>query len=415
MKRVLLLSRGDSSVFTDLAGHRVLTSLNAEIVVLSDRADAASFEGLRNVVVEAVRWDKFDDDQAMLEITSRHHAVAPFDAILTLNEGLVSKAAYLREALGVSGMLPAVADGFRDKVLMKARVAAAGVRVPRHGPADARDLAGEILSGQGRLVLKPRAEYGSRGVAFISDLAGYDAWVETLGCSTRRASIDDYQMEEFVDGTLYHVNGLVIDGALSHIAIAPYLPGRANIDFTAGTSFVSAMLEPGALHDELAEMAQKSVSGLGMARGVIHLEAFASAGKPAVFCEVAARTGGGGITWMIEAQYGWHFPLAALQIEIGQTPAPVAQPQLRHTAGLIGLRHARGGIVKAAPSEASFQEPWILRKQVNVAPGHFRASCAHCTDFIGLFILHSDGIEDFERKAALIEERFYHGLELTAI
>ncbi|NVN09785.1 ATP-grasp domain-containing protein [Nguyenibacter vanlangensis] len=415
MKRIALLTREEGPAFTDLAGHRVIASLNADIVVLAARGDASSFKGLRNVTVEVVRWDVFDDESALLEIVSRHHAIAPFDAILTLNELLVGRAASLRAALGVPGMTPSVAEGFRDKILMKERVSAAGVAVPRHGPATSRELAEEILKAHGRLVLKPRAECGSRGVVFCRDMAAYDAWVEEFASSKRGASIDQYELEEFVDGTLYHVNGLVIGGTLSHIAIAPYLPGRANIDFTAGTPFVSAMLEPGALHDELAELAQKSVTGLGMERGVIHLEAFAPAGKPAVFCEVAARTGGGGIIWMIEAQYGWHLPLAALQVELGNAPAPVMQAGHTFTAGLIGLRHARGGIVSAAPSEASFQDPWILRKQVNVAQGQFRASCAHCTDFIGLFILQSDGIDDFEQKAALIEERFYEKLELTAL
>src|SRR5947208_2109501 len=53
------------------------------------------------------------------------------DRILANWEPLVMVAARLRERLGVPGMSVDAVRGFRDKQLMKERVAAAGLRVPK--------------------------------------------------------------------------------------------------------------------------------------------------------------------------------------------------------------------------------------------------------------------------------------------
>jgi biotin carboxylase len=71
-----------------------------------------------------------DEDDATRRICEAARRIAP-DRVECLWEPCVVLAARVREELGVAGMGPRAAIGFRDKPIMKQRVLAAGLRVPR--------------------------------------------------------------------------------------------------------------------------------------------------------------------------------------------------------------------------------------------------------------------------------------------
>ena len=71
------------------------------------------------------------EDAVIREVTS-HWGGMTFDRVICLWEPGVVLAARLRAALGVSGLSVDDAIAFRNKDIMKARVAAAGIRTPRH-------------------------------------------------------------------------------------------------------------------------------------------------------------------------------------------------------------------------------------------------------------------------------------------
>src|SRR5688572_16771082 len=88
-----------------------------------------------------------DDD----DVVARVHAWMrgrEVDRVLANWEVMVLSAARLRERFGVPGMSVDAVLGFRDKQLMKDRVAAAGLRVPRAArvrtATDARDAAARL-------------------------------------------------------------------------------------------------------------------------------------------------------------------------------------------------------------------------------------------------------------------------------
>jgi len=71
----------------------------------------------------------FQEDDALRRIVAVARTLG-IDRVECLWEPCIVLAARVREALGLPGMQPDVAIGFRDKPIMKQRVAAAGLRVP---------------------------------------------------------------------------------------------------------------------------------------------------------------------------------------------------------------------------------------------------------------------------------------------
>lgn len=409
MTRLLLLARGDHRSFRHLDGRPITDDLPFAVTVLADRECAKAFapDGDR-LRLELVRWS---EPAAVERAAAALHAETPFVGVAALDETLITLAGAIRERLGLAGMDEAQTERFRDKRLMKEVVGAAGVRVPEHARCENRAAVEAVLARHDRIVVKPFDGLGSRGVEFIDDLAGLDAWY----AATRDPRA--FQAEEYVEGTLYHVNAVVLDGRAVLTASAPYLPGMANIDFATGAPFVSVLLEPCALRDRLTTHSDAVIAALGMANGVTHLECFVTASDEIIFCEIGARPGGGGIVYMIELQHDVHFGRALMFLEAGMgnlLPIP-DQADRPGVAGLIGFRWPTSGFVRGIAATDRFADPWIRHYAPVVAVGDFVPACAHCTDYVGLTIIKSDDFAQFEARRADIHDRFYDQLVIEAV
>src|SRR4051812_44425974 len=117
------------------------------------------------------------------------------DRVLSNWEPLVILAARLRERWGMPGMSVDAVRGFRDKQLMKERVAAAGLRVPRSRrvktEAETRAAAEEIGFP---LILKPIAGAGSADTYKVTSQSELDAVLPMM------RGIPEASCEEYVEG-----------------------------------------------------------------------------------------------------------------------------------------------------------------------------------------------------------------------
>ncbi len=409
MKHMLILARGNAHGYIDLQGRSVLEDIPCRITLYTNEASAPCFTGLgSHVTVQRVRWSDLADITRRVEAL---HASAPLDAIGVLDEKMIDFAAELRERLGIPGMVPEQARRFRDKPTMKRLLGPAGVRVPEFAIASDRPAVRSLLRRHGKLVIKPNDGLGSREVVFIDEPGDLDAWYAACDDASR------FEAEAFIDGVLYHVNALVRDGKPLLTAAAPYLPGMANIDFGSGAPFASVMLDDDDdLKQRLQAVSDRVIDVLGLERGVTHMECFVTSGSEIVFCEIAARPGGGGIIGMIEAQYGVNYARAALLLEAGlgervQFDAP--RPGL--VAGLIGFRLPRSGFLRRIASPEAFGDDWIRSVTIDNAPGSFVAAAAHCTDFVGSFVFVAADRGDYEARRVELTRRFNDALELEAV
>lgn len=408
MKRLLLLARGDGGLHFDLSGESILKNFPMPLVVLAEKTNARQFQGLGdNVVVEIVRYYDIPGIHACVQRLANEPGLL---GIAALSEEVIELAAELREKLNLPGMRPAEAQRFRNKLLMKEALSTAGIRVPENIECIDRKGVERLLAKHHRLVIKPVDGFGSKEVEFVQSATELDAWYG------KGKKLDEFEAEEYIDGTLYHLNALVRDGEILLTACAPYLPGMGNIDFSSGTPLVSAMLTSGELRDRFEAFSTQAIQVLGLRDGVTHMECFLKNDGEIVFCEVGARPGGGGIVLMIEAQYGINFPRASLLLQGGLGDQVTLDPgHPGKVVGLMGFRYPHSCFIeRIAPVEA-FNEDWIHHVRIHKQAGDFVAGAAHCTDYIGLLIFSAADFAEFETQRLNLYQRFYSSLETKAV
>ncbi len=204
-------------------------------------------------------------------------------------EPLVLAAARLRERLGVPGMSVDTVLGFRDKEVMKARLRAAGLRVPRsaraHTVAQVRQAASDIGYP---LIIKPIAGAGSADTYRVHD----DAQLATA--VSRTAHVPEVSVEEFVEGEEFTYDTICIHGRPAFENVAQYLPRpleARTLEWVSPIIVTVRDLDMPKLQPGL-ELGRAALRALRMGTGFTHMEWYLTAEGEAVFGEVGCRPGG---------------------------------------------------------------------------------------------------------------------------
>jgi hypothetical protein len=104
-------------------------------------------------------------------------------------------------------------------------------------------------------------------------------------------------VEKFIEGTMYHVNGILKDKKL--VAVWPFQYLNTNFGFTKGSFYGNASIQPkDEIYEKLIDITKKVLEALPKCN-VFHLELFYSRNEFYV-CEIAARRPGGSIGLLIE-------------------------------------------------------------------------------------------------------------------
>lgn len=317
-----------------------------DVVVITDRAKLAQVHGPEVVAVVGIDID----DVPLLESAARMlHARFSVDRIVAISERLLLPAARLRDALGVPGMGLAETEVFRHKVRMKEHLAARGVRVPDFAPFTVGNAVA-LLGKYPRIVLKPVDGMSSIGV-FVLDS---ESEVRRLARERPDINADTYDVEEHIDGTLYHIDTVVSAGTPTAVNASRYLDPTTSFTTLAPSRDVN--LADGPERETLLAFNRQVLGCYPEFSGVTHHEVFLDrAGRP-VFCEIAARPGGGGIIAGFQHRTGVNLDEAAVMAQLtGDVPKPTAdRPDL---TGFV-MVYGRPGPLPALPERPD--EPWIL-------------------------------------------------------
>jgi biotin carboxylase len=268
---------------------RGLAEVGVDVYGVGDTPPASLPSTLRPHLADYLQVPRLlDEDDVVARVTAWMRG-REVDRVLANWEVMVLTAARLRERFGVPGMSVDTVRGFRDKQLMKERVAAAGVRVPRservRTMGDARAAAERIGYP---LVLKPIAGAGS------ADTYRVDTAAELEGTLARMGHVTEASCEEFVDGEEYTFDTVCIDGRPAFRNVAQYLPkpliARTNewispVIITV-RDLAQAKLAPG------LELGTQVLDALRMGDGFTHMEWFRKPDGEAVFGEIGCRPGG---------------------------------------------------------------------------------------------------------------------------
>lgn len=211
------------------------------------------------------------------------------DRVLSNWEPLVILAARLRERWGIDGMSVDAVRGFRDKQLMKERVAAAGLRVPKSRRArserEARAAAEELGYP---LIVKPIAGAGSADTYKVEQAS------ELEDILPKMRSVGEISCEEYIDGEEFTYDTVCVGGKPAYENIAAYLPKPLEMRSVEWISpvilTVRDMMQP-RLRGGI-ELGRNVLAALGMETGFTHMEWFLTPKGEAVFGEIACRPGG---------------------------------------------------------------------------------------------------------------------------
>ncbi len=305
--RYLVLNRFDDEFG---AYHRYVDTTRYALayLTLADCADVLDRDNaLDTVVVPDLAFE------TLLPEARRLHERHGFDGIVGLSEYDLLTTALLRAELGVSGWSPDFVRDFRDKPRMKQRVRAAGLRVPRFLELDAGTGADRIIDQIGlAVVLKPRAGAASQGVALAT---GRNELARAL------ASVDpaEYQCEEFVAGSILHVDGVRRAGGFHFVSASLYV--NTCLAFAAGEPLGSVLLDDGPLRRRVVEFSAACLDALNLSDGAFHLELLHSASTDElVFMEVGLRPGGAEIPLLHRDLFGVDLMGEAFRATLGLPP-----------------------------------------------------------------------------------------------
>jgi len=318
--------------------------------------------------------------------------------VIALHEKAVMLAARLRTMFDLEGLRTGTATQFRDKVVMKTVLRDAGIRVPHFTAVDTIDDLARVDFGSGPHVLKPRDGVGAVGAAVVATRSAAEEYWRSLAPAP-----GELQIEEYIDGDLYHVDAAVEGAQVVFASVARYLvpPG----DFRAGAVAGSYTVAPGPLVDRMVAMTAAVVRAYSLENGVVHLELFHTPQDELVFLEVAARPGGGGITLMIERAYGVNMFEAAIHAEAGLPLSALLEPMRKPKdfavwAEVFFFPTPQTGPARAGVPSRRFSEFAIAEHQ-HVAAATGREP-RHASDFVDLYVLAAPDVDRLtERLEAL--------------
>ena len=268
---------------------RGLAEVGATVFGVGDSPIGALPPKVRSYLSDYLQVPRIMDEADVAERVTKWLRGRRVDRVEANWEPLVLLAARLRERFGIPGMSVDTVMGFRDKDLMKQRVAAAGLRVPlaaRCASAAEVQAAAERIGYQ--LIVKPIAGAGSADTYRVNDASELKAVLPAI------RHVEVVSVEEFVEGEEFTFDTLCIEGKPAFMNVAQYFP-RPLLQRTQ--EWVSPMVVT--VRDLQQAKIQKGIQlGMGvlaalkMGTGFTHMEWYLKPDGEVVFGEIGCRPGG---------------------------------------------------------------------------------------------------------------------------
>lgn len=183
---------------------------------------------------------------------------------------------------------PAAARACNDKHLARQRYQAAGLRVPHFFRASFEDDP-RVLAQRAPYpgVLKPLGLSASRGVIRANSEAEFLEAFHRI----RKMEQHEFQVESYIDGREFAVEGLVTEGRFQPLAIFDK-PDPLEGPYFEETIYVTPSREPAKVQQALLDTTARAVAALGLFHGPVHAELRYNT-EGAWILEAAARPIGG--------------------------------------------------------------------------------------------------------------------------
>ncbi|NNC77826.1 MAG: ATP-grasp domain-containing protein [Woeseiaceae bacterium] len=321
-------------------------------VVSQDPADRLSAD-LRHRLAGHWRVDDALDPNQIVYAAGR--LAGQFGEVSTLFgplEQLQVPLAVARERMSVEGLSVEAALNFRDKARMKTVLNAAGVPCARHALVGSRDGALEFVGRAGfPVVVKPPAGAGGKSTFRIDSMADLQTFLERFPPDPARPTL----YEEFVHGTEYSFDSVVIAGRPVWHSISCYMPSPLEVLENEWIQW--CVMLPRDISqpefDPIREAGFNGLEALGLQTGLSHMEWFRLADGRIAVSEVGARPPGAQFTSLLSYAHDVDFYSAWPRLMVyGEFEAP---PR-KYAAGAAYIRGQGQGRVKRIRGLGEAQE-----------------------------------------------------------
>ena len=277
----------------------------------------------------------------------------PIDRIVALDEFDMENVSALREHLRIPGMGLTTVRFFRDKLAMRARAREAGVLVPEFVHVLNYDSLRDFMARvPAPWLLKPRSQASGIGMKKIHATVELWPWLDQLGDQQ-----SFYLLEQFVPGTVYHVDGVVSEREVVFAEAHAYGAPPLDVSHHGGVFTTRTLPRETAETKALLQINRELIKGLGLLRGVTHAEFLkAHADGKFYFIEIAARVGGAYISDVVEAASGinlWR-EWARLEIAAGKQTYELPPTRRDHAGVIVSLAR------QEHPDTAAYNDPEII-------------------------------------------------------
>lgn len=268
---------------------RGLKEVGAEVYGVADSHRDSLTPEMRSYLTGYLQVPRIMDEDDVIARVSAWLGGRTVDRVLANWEPLTILAARLREQFQMPGMSSDVVRGFRDKQIMKERVKAAGLRVPRSVRVRSeKEIRAAVEEIGFPLVLKPIAGAGSADTYKVSDKKS----LEEVMVAMRH--VQEASCEEYIEGEEFTYDTVSIGGVPAYENVASYLPKpieARNVEWISPVIITVRDMKQPRLQGGL-QLGRNVLKALKMGDGFTHMEWFLTPKGEAVFGEIGCRPGG---------------------------------------------------------------------------------------------------------------------------
>ncbi|MGH4032335.1 ATP-grasp domain-containing protein [Actinomycetota bacterium Odt1-20B] len=330
----------------------------------------------------------------------------PPDAVIARMESDLLRAARLRELLGVPGQDFASTLAFRDKIHMKTLARQSGLEVPEFAPIRVvLDLLGFIGEHGYPVVVKPALGSGSTGTRVLHGPADLTRLLAD-------GLPEHAEVERFVEGQMYVVDGLVAAGAPVATFVSRYL--NDCLSFHDGIYLGSAQLtRDHPLTARLITYALKVLDALPTPEcTTFHLEVWHTPDDRLVLCEVGSRTGGALTNPTVRAATGFDLDEQWFRAQVAPdslTDARIHGVAPGRSAGWVVFYPERGTLA-ALPEDPP---PFVVEERLRATVGATYQGGVKSAHYLAAYVLTGTDDQEVERHAAELARWYAAGVRWT--
>lgn len=390
--RVLLVAPRDSyrtAPYIRAAGRQ-----GVELLIASEGEHAVA-----GMEAPGIRIDTRDPARSLSALFEAAHE-RPFSGVVGTDDATSELAAQVSAQLRLPhNPLDAVRLA-RRKDLARARLAAAGVPVPRHWCVDlAQPLAPQLDEISFPCVVKPVALSASRGVIRADHRAALEAAIarvrRIVAGAVNREERDTLLVEAFIPGAEVALEGLLRDGKLEVLALFDK-PDLLDGPYFEETYYITPSRHAPAVQAAAAARVAEACAAYGLREGPIHAECRVNDAGVWIL-EVAARTIGGLCGRLLRFGTGYGLEELVLQHVLG------ARPDTRSEAGGAGVLMIpipQAGILRRVEGVLAAQRvPYVEEVVIDVREGYELVPLPEGASYLGFIFARASS--SAEAEAAL--------------